>query len=316
MRYLTTIVLFLGLLNQMSAHTNARFEHPFGDSLTLDNYLVSQNIKAERTPEGVFFAAHTEGVGATPQQGDFVKIRYVGKLLSGKIFDESPKKEPYAFQMGKQQVIQGWEIALSKLRVGAKVTIYVPAKLAYGAMGIGDVIPPNTSLTYDIELVDILTPAQFQAHMFSVENAEKRAFTEKIAAQLLTDQKAICEYALKNHLKLKRTESGISYVVTKDNKNERAKSGDKITFHYDGSLLDSRVFDSTKKRDPLTVKLGEENIIFGLEEGLAQFSEGSEGYLLLPSKFGYGSNPYEEDKISIAGNSVLIFKINVLKIEK
>jgi FKBP-type peptidyl-prolyl cis-trans isomerase FkpA len=314
MRLLTAIVLFFVLTNQTSANSNV-FTYPVGDSLTLDKFIISQNIKAERTPEGVFFTAHTEGSGATPTTGDFVKIRYVGKLLNGKMFDESPKNEPFAFQIGKQQVIQGWEIALSKLRVGAKVTIYVPAKLGYGTMGIGDVIPPNSALTYDIELLDILSPAQFQEHLFSVENAEKRAFTEKIAAQLLTDQKAICEYALKNHLKLKRTESGISYVITKESKGEQAKSGNKITFHYDGMLLDNRIFDSTKKREPMTVKLGEENILFGLEEGLAQFSEGSEGYLLMPSKFGYGSNLYDDGKIEIAGNSVLIFKINVLSVK-
>jgi FKBP-type peptidyl-prolyl cis-trans isomerase len=287
-----------------------------GDSLTLDKYITSQNIKAERTPEGVFFTAHTEGVGKEPQQGDFVKIRYVGKLLSGKVFDESPKNEPFAYRFGTQQVIEGWDIAIKRLRVGAKVTIYVPAKLAYGTMGIGTSVPPNTPLMYDIELVDILTPTQYQEHLKGIEDAEKRAFMERIAEQLLTDQRAINEYGLKHKLKLKRTEANdISYIITKKGKGETAKAGKQVTFTYEGTLLNKQIFDATKDDKPLTIKLDEGNTIAGLEEGLTAFSEGSEGCIFVPSKFGYGSMPYEEGKVVIAGNSVLIFKISVLSVK-
>ena len=68
--------------------------------------------------------------------------------------------------------------------------------------------------------------------------------------------------------------------------------------------------------DPFTFKLGEGKTFLGLEEGLKQFSEGSEGYVLIPSKFGYGANSFDDGKIVIAGNSVLIFKIQVLAISE
>jgi FKBP-type peptidyl-prolyl cis-trans isomerase len=316
MRFLPTILLFTTIILQTNARPIREMYLPAGDSLTLDKYIVAQNIKAERTPEGVFFTAHTEGVGKEPQQGDFVKIRYVGKLLSGKVFDESPKNEPFAYRFGTQQVIEGWDIALKRLRVGAKVTIYVPAKLAYGTMGIGTSVPPNTPLMYDIELVDILTPSQYHEHLKGVENAEKRAFMERIAEQLLTDQHAIHEYGQKHKLKLKRTENNdISYIITKKGKGENAKAGNQVTFTYEGKLLNDKVFDATKEGQPMTIKLDEGNTIAGLEEGLTAFAEGSEGYILIPSKFGYGSTPYEEGKVVIAGNSVLIFKISVLSIK-
>jgi FKBP-type peptidyl-prolyl cis-trans isomerase FkpA len=315
MRFLQTILL----ITTVFCHTNARsithFGQPFGDSLTLDKFIISQNIKAEKLPEGVFFTAHTEGSGATPQQGDFVKIRYVGKLLDGKIFDKSPEKDPYAYQIGKQQVIEGWDIALQKLKTGAKVTIYIPAKLGYGTMGLGDVIPPNSPLIYEIELLEILSPAQFQAHIMSVENAEKRAFNERIEAQLLTDQKAINDYALRHKIKAKRTKSGISYMITKQGKGERAKSGNTITLNYEGKFLNDSIFDSTLDRAPFSFKVDEENVILGFDEGLQQFSEGSEGYILVPSRFGYGAFPYEEGKVAIPGNSVLVFKISVLTVK-
>jgi FKBP-type peptidyl-prolyl cis-trans isomerase len=315
MKFLPIILLFTTLIFQTNARPIRGMYSPTGDSLTLDKYITAQNIKAELTPEGVFFTAHTEGVGKEPQQGDFVKIRYVGKLLSGKVFDESPKNEPFAYRFGTHQVIEGWDIALKRLRIGAKVTIYVPAKLAYGTMGIGTSVPPNTPLMYDIELVDILTPSQYQEHLKGVADTEKRAFMERIAAQLLTDQYAINDYGLKHKLKLKRTEeNSISYIITKKGKSETAKAGKQVTFTYEGKLLNDKVFDTTDGK-PLTIKLDEGNTIAGLEEGLTAFSEGSEGYIFIPSKFGYGSMPYEDGKVVIAGNSVLIFKVSVLSVK-
>lgn len=313
---LQLILLFSTLLTfQTTARSIAHLGEGTGDSLTLDNYLTSKRIKAERTREGLFFSVHTEGVGKEPQQGDYVKVRYVGKLLSGKIFDESPKSEPFAFQIGKQQVIEGWDIALQKIRVGSKVTLYVPAKFGYGAAGIGDIIAPNTPLVYEIELLDVLTAPQYETHLRSVENTEKRVFMTQIAEQLQVDQRLIADYALMHRLKVKRTANGISYVITKAGKGENAKSGAKITLNYEGMGLNDRIFDTTKDREPFGFTLGEGRTILGLEEGLQQFSEGSEGYLLMPSKFGYGSKPLDDGKIVIGGNSVLVFKIQVLSIK-
>ena len=132
---------------------------------------------------------------------------------------------------------------------------------------------------------------------------------------MLVDQRLIADYALIHRLKVKRTASGVSYVITKEGKGERAKTGSKLTLNYDGMLLNDRVFDSTKDREPFTFTLGEGRTILGLEEGLQQFSEGCEGYLLIPSKFGYGSNPFDDGKIVMGGNSVLVFKIHVLSVK-
>lgn len=316
MRFLTIVLLFTTLAFQTTARNITNSEQPTGDSLTLDKYISHKNIKAERTPEGIFFTVNTEGVGKMPQQGDYVKIRYVGKLLNGKIFDESPKNEPFAFQIGRQEVIQGWDIALQKLRIGAKITLYVPAKLAYGAAGIGDIIAPNTDLSYDIELLEILTPPQYQAHLRTVENVDKRVFMERVAAQLLADQRLIADYALIHRLKTKRTPSGISYTITKEGKSNTAKTSDKVMLTYEGKFISDKIFDAQNDDKPFTITLGESNNILGLEEGLQQFTEGSEGYLFIPSKFGYGSTPFEVGKMVIPGNSVLIFKIKVLTIKE
>ena len=95
-------VKFLLLLSFMSwsiLETKANNTN-LSDSLNLENFLTSKNIKAEKTREGIFFTVDTEGSGAMPRQGDYVKLTYVGKLLDGKTFDESPKNDAFVFQVG------------------------------------------------------------------------------------------------------------------------------------------------------------------------------------------------------------------------
>ena len=88
------------------------------DSLSIEGFLSTKNIKAEKMLEGIFFTVTTEGAGEMPRQGDFVKIRYVGKMLNGKVFDQSPDAEPYVFQLGNGQVIKGWNKSHSKAENG------------------------------------------------------------------------------------------------------------------------------------------------------------------------------------------------------
>jgi len=88
-----------------------------------------------------------------------VKIHYIGKLTDGKEFDNSYKRgEPIEFQIGTRQVIKGWEIGLLGMKIGGKRTILVPPDMAYGNNGVKDLIPPNSSLIFDIEIVDVALP--------------------------------------------------------------------------------------------------------------------------------------------------------------
>ena len=88
-----------------------------------------------------------------------VKVHYIGKLVNGKEFDNSYKRgEPITFQIGTRQVIQGWEIGLIGMKIGGKRTILIPPELAYGSRGAGEIIPPNATLIFDIEIVDAIPP--------------------------------------------------------------------------------------------------------------------------------------------------------------
>jgi peptidylprolyl isomerase len=285
------------------------------DTLSIENYLNTKNIKAEKTREGIFYTVETEGKGTMPRQGDYLKIKYTAKLIDGKVFDQSPKDEPFVFQLGYRQVIPGWDIAFAKINVGTKATFYVPSDYAYGKSGIGDIVPPNTSLIYEVELIEVMSLNDYDNYMRSLEDKDRREFEKRVKEQFEADKKLIQEYAVKHKYKISRLPNGMSYLVTKPGKGENAKAGEEITVAYEGFLLDDKVFDSTKDREPFKFTLGEGKVIEGWEEGLKYFNKGSEGILFIPSQLAYGATPLEDDKIIIPAYSVLIFKIQVVDIK-
>jgi cyclophilin family peptidyl-prolyl cis-trans isomerase/nitrogen regulatory protein PII len=88
--------------------------------------------------------------------GNNVKVHYTGKLMDGNIFDSSIRRNlPFEFKIGEGRVIRGWEEALQILRVGEKASFIIPSNLAYGPRGAGGVIPPDATLIFEIELLEI-----------------------------------------------------------------------------------------------------------------------------------------------------------------
>lgn len=138
----------------------------------IKEYLKKNKLEAESTASGLHYIIHEEGTGETPEAGDQVSVNYVGKLIdSGEVFDTNIKEEgkklekmakrpddsyqPFKFQIGRRQVIPGWDEGLSLLKKGSKATLYIPSHIAYGEQGAGQDIPPNSILVFDIEFLDI-----------------------------------------------------------------------------------------------------------------------------------------------------------------
>jgi peptidylprolyl isomerase len=94
------------------------------------------------------------GTGAAAKDGDQLTVNYTGKLEDGTVFDSSVGKQPFELTLGAGQVIPGWDQGLVGMKVGGKRTLIIPPSLGYGAQGTGP-IPPNATLTFDIELISI-----------------------------------------------------------------------------------------------------------------------------------------------------------------
>jgi FKBP-type peptidyl-prolyl cis-trans isomerase len=118
-------------------------------------YLVT-NAKAQgvqTTPSGLQYKVLKKGDGPTPTKADTVTVHYRGKLVNGQVFDESYGGDPASFGVG--QVIPGWTEGLQLMKVGDKFELVIPAELGYGARGAGDVIPPNSTLVFEVELLGV-----------------------------------------------------------------------------------------------------------------------------------------------------------------
>lgn len=96
-----------------------------------------------------------EGSGEEAKAGDLVSVNYTGTLIDGTVFDSSIGREPFEFTLGAGQVIKGWDIGVSGMKVGEVRRLSIPADLAYGDRAIGDLIPANSTLIFEVELLEI-----------------------------------------------------------------------------------------------------------------------------------------------------------------
>ncbi|THV03844.1 peptidyl-prolyl cis-trans isomerase [Dendrothele bispora CBS 962.96] len=95
-----------------------------------------------------------------PESGDIVSIHYVGKLNDGSTFDSTyDRGRPFIVEIGIGKVIQGWDNGVPQLSKGEKVLMTVPPELAYGERGVPPIIPPNSTLKFEMELIDIVRPS-------------------------------------------------------------------------------------------------------------------------------------------------------------
>lgn len=112
--------------------------------------------KMVTTTSGLKYIDVVVGKGASPVKGKMVKVHYTGTLDNGKKFDSSvDRNEPFTFIIGVGQVIKGWDEGVMSMKVGGKRKLIIPSDLGYGSRGAGGVIPPNATLHFDVELLDI-----------------------------------------------------------------------------------------------------------------------------------------------------------------
>ncbi len=110
----------------------------------------------QETPSGLKYIVIEEGEGDKPAKGKKVKVHYTGKLEDGSVFDSSIKRGvPIEFTLGVGQVIKGWDEGILDMKVGEKRQLIIPPDLGYGPNGHPPVIPPNSTLIFDVELVEI-----------------------------------------------------------------------------------------------------------------------------------------------------------------
>jgi FKBP-type peptidyl-prolyl cis-trans isomerase FkpA len=112
------------------------------------------------TPSGLSYEDTQEGSGALATKGQSVTVHYTGWLYNdatqGAKFDSSKdRNDPFVFTLGAGMVIRGWDEGVASMKVGGSRTLIIPSALGYGARGAGGVIPPNATLKFDVELLEV-----------------------------------------------------------------------------------------------------------------------------------------------------------------
>jgi FKBP-type peptidyl-prolyl cis-trans isomerase FklB len=120
--------------------------------------FLAENAKREGVvtlPSGLQYEVITEGTGIKPSANDQVKCHYEGTLIDGTLFDSSVKRgQPAVF--GVSQVIKGWVEALQLMPEGSKWKLYIPSELGYGSQQAGEMIPPYSTLIFEVELIKVI----------------------------------------------------------------------------------------------------------------------------------------------------------------
>lgn len=235
------------------------------------------------TASGLIYEETLAGTGATPQPGDIVSVHYTGTLTNGTVFDSShARNEPITFQLGRGQVIAGWDEGIGLMKQGGKARLTLPPHLAYGERGAGGVIPPNATLIFEVELVDI-QPAP---------PPPPEAPTKVDESQYTT------------------TPSGLKYYDIREGDGPTPTKGTAVLVHYTGWLTDGTMFDSSLLRgQAFTFVLGGGQVIPGWDEGVSTMKVGSYRQLVLPPNLAYGSRGAAG---VIPPNATLIFEVELL----
>ena len=281
--------------------------------LAIEEWLGKRGVGNTRgSADGFYYDIKQQGKGTRVSEGQYVKVHYTGTLLDGTKFDSSKDRNaPFVFQVGKGSVIKGWDKALPLFNEGGIGRIYLPAELAYGAQATGN-IPANSPLIFDIEVISVMNEQEFSMYEKVEQEHKIKEMQKQNDAQNKTDDKILTSYFNTNKLKPTKTASGLYYLIEKAGEGAKPTTGQTVSVHYTGRLLDGTKFDSSVDRNaPFEFQCGAHRVILGWDEGIALFSKGTKAKLFIPSSLAYGTRGYGP----IPPNSPLIFDIELLEIK-
>ena len=237
------------------------------------------------TESGLQYHIFEEGDGRAPEDGEVVSVHYTGYLADGTEFDSSVGSgQPFSFAIGQGLVIPGWDEGIALLNVGDKGRLILPSELGYGPQGAGGgIIPPNATLVFDVELVDIRPGSPD-----SPNEVDESDYTT--------------------------TESGLQYIDLVEGDGATAEAGNTVSVHYTGWLATGMKFDSSLDRGtPFTFNLGAGSVIAGWDEGVAGMQVGGVRQLRIPADLAYGETGAGNG--TIPPDAVLIFEVELLEIQ-
>jgi peptidylprolyl isomerase len=232
---------------------------------------------------GIVYTDIVEGSGNPPRPGDAMTVHYTGTLADGTEFDSSRDGNPFVFFLGIGDVIPGWDVGLASMKEGGTRRLTIPPELAYGEQGAGGVIPPNATLVFEVELVQLETTGE----------------------EITTD----------SGLRY------IDIEIGRDPQTFQAitpASGDEVIVNYIGETADGTRFASTRTDgQPYAFVLGSGTETPGFEEGVSTMKAGGLRRLIVPPELAYGDEGLgvEGEAATIPPGATLVFDVELVGIQ-
>jgi len=247
----------------------------------------------KQTASGLYYNFLTQNDGETPQVGDVVNIEfaYYVQDTTGKdtLLSTSAKVlngQPFYDKIQESLFVGDYYEGLRLMHKGDSVSMYISADSVFAKMfGVPqDMTPkfikPNSDMRWEVKMVDFCTEEEFLARRESEKQAKADAAKEVFE-----------QYIAENAIEAEPTESGLIYVCTKKGDGLHPQTGNTVSVHYTGTLLNGEKFDSSVDRgEPIEFPLGIGQVIPGWDEGIALMSKGEKGILYIPQNLAYGEN--------------------------
>jgi len=235
------------------------------------------------TGSGLQYILLEEGDGRLPESGEIVRVHYTGRLTDGEVFDSSVERgAPFTFPLGQGRVIRGWDEGIALLREGSSARLIIPSELGYGEGGSGS-IPPNATLVFDVELLEILPGAPESP----IEVSES-------------------EYTV--------TDSGLKYFDIETGIGPTAGEAQVVFVHFSAWLEDGTDLGSTLEGgQPIPYTMGSGELFPGFDEGLSTMQSGGSRQMVFPPELAYGEAGTAGGQIP--PNATLIFEVQVMDLQ-
>jgi peptidylprolyl isomerase len=278
----------------------------------LQDYIATNKVTVQPTASGIYYLETKKGTGKSAVKDGYVSVHYTVNLLGGeKLFSTIERGEPVDFKFGSQFENEGFQEAVGMMREGGKANAIIPSSRAFGAQGAGSVVPPFSTLYYDIELVKIISNEEWER-----KQADKEAKKQADNAQKAQEETSLLQKYLKdNNITPTITlPSGLIYVEKQAGTGPKPITGKKVKVHYTGKLLDGTQFDSSiEKGQPYEFAIGTKAVIEGWDQGIALMNEGAKGILIVPSKLAYKDRGAGD---IIPPYATLVFDVELVEVEK
>ena len=234
---------------------------------------------------GLVYTEIEEGTGGPPHPGDALTVHYTGTLEDGTEFDSSRDRNPLMFFLGAGEVIPGWEEGFASMQQGGKRRLTIPPGLAYGEQGAGNgVIPPNATLIFDVELLQI-EPAGQEITTESGLKYVDRVIGRGDNFQAVTPQE-----------------------------------GNQVSVFYTGQLEDGTKFvEIPPGGQPHVFVAGSDSVIKGLDEGISTMHVGGSRRLIIPADLAYGDEgevlDFAGSPVTVPPDATVIFEVDLVEVQ-